>query len=52
MYFKLKEKEVDTKWTQKFVFWKRTQDNWLVIFDKVWTKHDLTSGKQVFRKEK
>lgn len=52
MKFKLKDKEVNTKWEEKFVFWKRTQDNWLVIFDKVWVKHDLTTNRQIYRKDK
>lgn len=49
MKFKLKEKEVDTSWTETFVWWKRTQDNYLVVFDRVWTKFDLTNNRQVYR---
>jgi hypothetical protein len=52
MKFKLKDKEVDTTWTEVFVIWKRTQDNYLVLFDRVWTKFDLTSGRQVYRVQK
>lgn len=52
MKFKLKEKEVDTTWRQKFVFWKRTQDNYRVVCDTVWTKFDLTHGKQIYRVNK
>jgi hypothetical protein len=52
MKFKLKEKEVDASWREKFVFFKKTQDNFLVILDTVWTKYDLTHNKQIYRANK
>ncbi len=52
MKFKLKDKEVDTNWTEVFVFYRRTQDNYRVFFEKIWTKYDLTNGRQIYRVEK
>lgn len=49
MLFKLKPKEVNTNWEERFVFWKRTQDNHLAVFHKVWVKFDLTTNKEIYR---
>jgi hypothetical protein len=52
MKFKLNEKTVDTTWTETFVWFKVTQDRYLVLFDRVWTKHDLTTGRTIYRVSK
>lgn len=52
MKFKMKEKELDANWREQFVFWKKTQDNYRVILDRVWVKDDITTGKRIYRVNK
>lgn len=49
MKFKLKVKQANTQWTETFVWWKKTQDGYLVILDRVWCKFDLTTNRNIYR---
>lgn len=54
MKFKLNEKQRNTNWEQKFVLWKKTQDNYFVVLEHVWVKWrmHLDSGHWIYRVEK